>query len=138
MSPTTLKSISDSQEADDICELACDLLSELLDEYQPGSEEQLQTEIEKSAPEDFSPFAQNTILLRTKFNHERQKAIGKFLKNGFIDVFLACLEHLYGNDIEAQLRACSRAGIRGKIDLTKYRRPTLSDEAILQYEQRQK
>ncbi|MBQ8446114.1 MAG: DUF559 domain-containing protein, partial [Opitutales bacterium] len=69
---------------------------------------------------------------------QRQKAIGKFLKNEFIDVFLACLEHLYGNDIEAQLRACSRAGIRGKIDLTKYRRPTLSDEAILQYEQRHK
>lgn len=108
-----------------------------LDEYHPKWDVQHQTEGKQSISENPALVPKDITLLKTKFTDNRQKAIGKFLENGFIERFLACLEHLYGNDIDDQLRACSRAGTRGKINLTKYRRPTLSDEAILQYEQRE-
>lgn len=99
-------------------------------------ERSLQMEIQKKN----LPYDREKMLAheQARFFYLRQGALKAKFTREHIDVFLACLEHLYGNDIEAQLHACSRAGIRGKIDLTKYRRPTLSDEAILQYEQRHK
>ena len=61
------------------------------------------------------------------------------LKNAqylWLNEFLEGFERFCGNDIEANLRLCSMAGVRGKIDLTRHRRPELSEEAIEQYERR--
>lgn len=102
------------------------LFGELLAEYQPGLEEKLNAEID-ATPEN-------------RFNFYRQRAIRQYLSQrtsaDIFPLFLAGLEIFYGNDFEAQVKICAETGVRGKIDLTRLRRPTLSDEAILQYEER--
>lgn len=112
------------------------LFGEILAEYQPGLEEKLKAEIDAAPPE-----AKDAPLARARFAYARQKRIREFLEqtSPMFDLtgrFLAGLETFYGNDIDAQLGICAETGVRGKIDLTRLRRPTLSDEAILQYEER--
>lgn len=120
------------------CDLAAlaEELTSLKKSVYEDPEHSLQMEVQKKN----IPYDRKKMLAheQARFFYLRQGALKAKFTREHIEVFLACLEHLYGNNIDAQLRACSRAGIRGKIDLTKHRRPTLSDEAILQYEQREK
>ena len=115
MSREILKNLEYPQAARMYWECGLNLFSELLDEYQPGLEEQLREKIEKCAEKDFFPLAKNTAILNVKFNYERQKSIREFLENGFIQTFFDSLRYLYGNDMEEQRRIYDTAGIRGKI-----------------------
>lgn len=115
------------------------LLSEALSECLPEKEEDaLKAKIESLG--GFHDRTENVELEHMRFTYYRSEYVRRRLKRerpfDVVGNFLEGLEFFCGNDVEAKLRLCSMAGVRGKIDLTLRRRPELSDEAIEQYERR--